>query len=534
VDETEVAQHLGQDVAFDEARVVLGRPLAPDLETIVPDVEVAVPLRLLNRHGLIAGATGTGKTKTLQVIAEQLSAAGVPVVLGDLKGDLASIGLPAEASEPIAARMDGLALPWEPGAAPVELLSLSGAVGSVVRAPVSSFGPLLLSRVLEATDVQASVLQVVFGYADDAGLALLDLKDLAAVLRFLASDEGKEVQKQIGGLSTQSINVLLRKVTELERQGGDELFGEPEFEVADLQRTRDGAGVVSVLDLTDVQTKPRLFSTFTMWVLAELFETLPEVGDLDRPKLVFVFDEAHLLFQDAPKALVDAVETTVRMIRSKGVGVLFVTQAPTDVPDRVLAQLGHRVQHALRAFTPKDQQALKATADTFPTSELYDVRAALTGVGTGEAVVTVLGPKGAPTATLPTRLVAPRSRMDPLDATARASLAATGDLGAKYATRLDRESAYEILGRQTEERAREAEEHAREAEAAGREAELRKQAEKLEREAARSSGTSPRRQPARRSDSAGEAMVKDAARTFGREIGRALSRGLLGNLTRGR
>jgi hypothetical protein len=278
---------------------------------------------------------------------------------------------------------------------------------------------LLLSRVLEATAVQASVLQVVFGYADDAGLALLDLKDLAAVLRFLASDEGKEVQKQIGGLSTQSINVLLRKVTELERQGGDELFGEPEFEVADLQRTRsEGAGVVSVIDLTDVQTKPRLFSTFTMWILAELFETLPEVGDLDRPKL-------------------------------------------------------------------------------------YDVRAALTGVGTGEAVVTVLGPKGAPTATVPTRLVAPRSRMDPLDATALSSLAATGDLGAKYATRLDRESAYEILERQTEERAREAEAQAREAEAAGREAELRKQAEKLEREAAKPTGTSSRRAPARRTDSAG-------------------------------
>jgi uncharacterized protein len=527
VDERVVVAALADDYTFEEPRVALGRPLAPDLETILTDVEVAIPLRLLNRHGLIAGATGTGKTKTLQLIAEQLSAAGVPVVLGDLKGDLASIGVAAEASEPITKRMDGLAMPWEPSSSPVELLSLSGSRGSVVRAPVSSFGPLLLSRVLEATDVQASVLQVVFGYADDAGLALLDLKDLAAVLRFLVSDEGKEVQKQIGGLSTQSINVLLRKVTELERQGGDELFGEPEFEVADLQRTRDGAGVVSVLDLTDVQTKPRLFSTFTMWVLAELFETLPEVGDLDQPKLVFVFDEAHLLFQDAPKALVDAVETTVRMIRSKGVGVLFVTQSPTDVPDRVLAQLGHRVQHALRAFTPKDQQALKATADTFPTSDVYDVRAALTGVGTGEAVVTVLGAKGAPTATVPTRLVAPRSRMDPLDPSALTSLAATGDLGTKYATRMDRESAYEVLEQQAEERAREAE-------AAAREAELREQAEQLEREAAKQPSSRSPRKPASRTDSAGEALVKDAARTFGREIGRALSRGLLGNLTRGR
>jgi uncharacterized protein len=510
----------GYDV--DGPRVVLGRALAPDLETILTDVEVAVPLRLINRHGLIAGATGTGKTKTLQLIAEQLSAAGVPVVLGDLKGDLASIGIPAEPNEAITDRMAGLALPWEPTAAPVELLSLSGARGSVVRAPVSSFGPLLLARVLEATDVQASILQVVFGYADDAGLALLDLKDLAAVLRFLVTDEGKEVQRQVGGLSTQSINVLLRKVTELERQGGDELFGEPEFEVADLLRTRDGAGVVSVLDLTDVQTRPRLFSTFTMWLLAELFETLPEVGDTDQPALVFVFDEAHLLFQDAPKALVDAVETTVRMIRSKGVGVLFVTQLPTDVPDRVLAQLGHRVQHALRAHTPRDQQALKATADTFPISEAYDVREALTGVGTGEAVVTVLGPKGAPTPTVPTRLMAPRSRMDPLDAPALEQLARAGDLGARYAQRLDRESAYEVLERQAEERAREAERRAREAEAARPEATTR-----------RPSGA-PRPAPARRGDSPTEALVKDAARSIGREIGRSLVRGLLGNLSRGR
>jgi uncharacterized protein len=518
-----LAAGLREGYGFDGARVTLGRPLAPDLETILTDVEVGLPLRLFNRHGLIAGATGTGKTKTLQLIAEQLSAAGVPVVLGDLKGDLASIGIPAEPSEAITGRMAGLDLPWEPSAAPVELLSLSGARGSVVRAPVSSFGPILLARVLEATDVQTSILQVVFGYADDAGLALLDLKDLAAVLRFLVTDEGKQVQQQVGGLATQSINVLLRKVTELERQGGDELFGEPEFEVGDLLRTRDGAGVVSVLDLTDVQTRPRLFSTFTMWLLAELFETLPEVGDTDQPKLVFVFDEAHLLFQDAPKALVDAVETTVRMIRSKGVGVLFVTQAPADVPDRVLAQLGHRVQHALRAHTPRDQQALKATADTFPISEAYDVGEALTGVGTGEAVVTVLGPKGAPTPTVPTRLVAPRSRMDPVDGSTLTSLAEAGDLGPKYAQRLDRESAYEVLQRQAEERAREAERRVREAETAGRQP-----------AATRRSGGAARPAPARRGDSPTEALVKDAARSIGREIGRSLARGLLGNLSRGR
>lgn len=437
--------HLRAGYDIDEPTVVLGRPLTPDLHDTVNDVYVQAPLRSLNKHGLIAGATGTGKTKTLQVFAEQLSRAGVPVFLADLKGDLAGLGVESSGHPKIDERMAGMDLPWAPESFPVELLSLTGAVGAQIRVPLSDFGPLLLAKVMDCTPTQQSVLQVVFRFADEEGLALLDLIDLIEVLKHLTSPAGREVQSEYGGMATSTLNVLLRMAMELDSQGAEQFFGEPEFDVADLLRTRDGKGVVSVMNLTDVQTKPKIFSTFMMWLLGELYETSPEVGDPDKPVLVFFFDEAHLLFEGASKALTEAIELTVRMIRSKGIGVFFVTQAPTDLPDAVLGQLGNRVQHALRAFTPQDQQAMRRTADTFPISEHYDVRAALQQVGVGEALVTVLGRKGAPTPTVPTRLVAPVSTMDVIDDATLAQLIGAGDLQDRYAQAIDRESAAEIL-----------------------------------------------------------------------------------------
>ncbi len=439
---------------FDDDAVIFGRPLDTDLEGTLNDHFVQVPLRMLNKHGLVAGATGTGKTKTLQLFAEQLSDAGVPVFLADLKGDLAGMAEPSPGHPKIDERMTGMDLPWTPADYPLELLSLTGDNGAPLRVPISSFGPLLLAKVMDCTSTQESVLQVIFKYADENGLALLDLIDLVTLLKWLTGPEGKEVQKDYGGMSTATLNVLLRKAMELEGQGAELFFGEPEFDINDLFRTdADGRGIVSVMNLTDVQDKPKIFSTFMMWLLAEVYEESPEVGDADKPRLVFFFDEAHLLFEGASKSLLEAIELTVRMIRSKGVGVFFVTQNPKDVPEDVLAQLGNRVQHALRAFTPQDQKALKATAQTFPITEHYDVRETLTALGIGEALITVLGPKGAPTPTAPTRLTAPRSKMDPAEPATLEALIAGSELAAKYADEVDRESAHEILLQKMESRA---------------------------------------------------------------------------------
>ncbi len=440
-----LAADLAVGYGFEDASIAFGRPLSSDLESTVNTVMVKAPLMSLNKHGLIAGATGTGKTKSLQVMAEELSAAGVPVFLADLKGDLTGLAIPSGGHPKIDERMDGMALPWEAAAFPVEMLSITGSIGSALRVPVSEFGPLLLSRVMGCSETQESVLQVVFKFADDQGLALLDLVDLVDVIKFLTSDAGRDVQAEYGGMATSTLNVLLRKAMELDTQGAEQFFGEPTFDVADLMRIRDGRGVISVMNLTDMQDQPKIFSTFMMWVLAELYETAPEVGDPDKPVLAFFFDEAHLLFNDASKSMLDAVELTVRMIRSKGIGVFFVTQNPTDLPDGVLAQLGNRVQHALRAFTPNDKKALRDTADTFPETEHYDVRATLQGLGTGEALVTVLDPDGSPTPTVATRMVAPRSTMDPVTSEQAQQVAAQGDLGDKYAQEVDRESAHEVL-----------------------------------------------------------------------------------------
>ena len=409
------------------------------------DARVQVPLAMMNRHGLIAGATGTGKTKTLQGIAEQLSAQGVPVFVADVKGDLSGLMHAGAAGTPAESRDAELGIAFEPSAFPVEFFSIGGiGPGVPIRATVSDAGPQLLAKVLGANETQESSLALVFHYADAKGLPLLDLSDLRALLAFLESDDGKAELEGIGGLAKATVGVLLRSLTALEDGGGTDFFGEPSLEIADMLRTApDGRGVISCLELPAVQDRPKLFSTVLMWLLAELFETLPEEGDLDKPKLVFFFDEAHLLFDGASKAFVDSVTQTVRLVRSKGVGVFFITQTPKDIPSDVLGQLGNRVQHALRAFTPDDQKALSATVKTFPKSSFYDVEALLTSMAIGEAAVTVLDDHGVPTPLVHSKLPGPRSRMDPaddVDGTAKAS-----PLFAKYGTRIDNQSAREVL-----------------------------------------------------------------------------------------
>ncbi len=415
---------------------------------------VQVPASMMNRHGLIAGATGTGKTKTLQLLAEQLSALGVPVFAADVKGDLSGVTRPGEGGGRTSERVEQLGIEWSPATYPVSFLSLGGiGPGIPVRATVSSFGPTLMAKVLGANETQTSSLSLVYRFADDHGLALLDLDDLRAVLIHLTSDEGKRDLKDLGGLSSATAGVLLRAIVELEAQGGGELFGEPELAVTDLLRKDGGKGVVSLLELAAVQDKPKLFSTFLMWLLAELFADLPEEGDLDLPKLVFFFDEAHLLFDDADEAFLDQVANTVRLIRSKGVGVFFVTQLPDDVPEQVLSQLGNRVQHALRAFTPRDAKALKAAVTTYPKTSDYDLEEDLTQLATGEAMITILSERGAPTPVVWARLRPPTSLMDTIGPEEIGAAAVADPLFATYAEEVDRESAREKLGRRLAEAA---------------------------------------------------------------------------------
>ena len=410
------------------------------------DAPVNLPLSVMNRHGLVAGATGTGKTKTLQLMAEQLAANGVPVFLADIKGDLSGRAAPGQANDKVSARASDVGQTWEAAGFPVELFTLGGqGTGVPIRATVTAFGPTLLAKVLGLNATQESSLGLVFHYADKRGLPMLDLKDLRAVVQYLTSEEGKADLKELGGLSAATAGVILRQLIAFSDQGADVFFGEPELDTSQLLRTgSDGKGVISCLELPAVQDRPKVFSTFLMWLLADLFQDLPEVGDVDKPKLVFFFDEAHLLFNDASKAFLEQIEQTVRLIRSKGVGVFFVTQTPRDVPAGVLGQLGNRVQHALRAFTPEDAKALKATVKTFPKSE-YDLESLLTQLGTGEAVVTVLSERGAPTPVAWTRMRAPQSLMGPIDEAAMAQIVSASELNAKYAQAIDRESAYEIL-----------------------------------------------------------------------------------------
>jgi uncharacterized protein len=427
--------------------------------TTLSDVPIRIPLGMLNRHGLVAGATGTGKTKTLQLLAEQLSAQGVPVFAADIKGDLSGLSAPGESNDKITERARSVGQEWTGQGFPVEFFALGGqGTGIPLRATMSAFGPTLLAKVLDLNDTQESSLGLVFHYADRAGLPLLDLADLRAVVQHLTSDEGKGDLKNLGGLSSATAGVILRELIGFQDQGADAFFGEPEFETKDLLRTTaDGKGLISLVELPNLQDRPAVFSTFLMWLLADLFHDLPEVGDPDKPTLVFFFDEAHLLFSDASKDFLAAITQTVRLIRSKGVGVFFVTQSPTDVPDDVLAQLGSRVQHQLRAHTPNDAKALKQTVNTYPNSEYDDLGEVLTSLGIGEAVVTVMNERGAPTPVAWTRLRAPESLMAPADPAAMTATVTGSALHAKYAEPLDRESAHELLARRLEEGAAKAE-----------------------------------------------------------------------------
>ncbi|MFG2338160.1 helicase HerA-like domain-containing protein [Streptomyces yangpuensis] len=495
----------------------------------LPDRQIRIPLSMLNRHGLVAGATGTGKTKTLQLIAEQLSANGVPVFLADIKGDVSGITAPGVPGERIDRRAREVAQSWEPTGCPGEFYALGGiGPGIPVRSTVTAFGPVLMSKVLQLNQTQEQSLGLIFHYADTKGLELIDLKDLRAVVAFLVSDRGKAELKGIGGLSTVTAGVILRALTAFEAQGAAEFFGEPEFDTSELLRTAaDGRGVVSVLELPAVQDKPQLFSTFLMWLLADLYNDLPEVGDLDRPKLVFFFDEAHLLFSGASKAFLQSVTQTVRLIRSKGVGVFFVTQTPKDVPADVLAQLGNRVQHALRAFTPDDAKALKATVKTFPHSA-YDLEELLTALGTGEAVVTVLSENGAPTPVAATRLRAPQSLMGPVPAADLDRAVKSSLLWSRYAEPVDRESAYERIS--AEQAAAEAR-----AEAAAAEAESEKRARAAEKEAARGAGRgAPKEDPSLVEQVVGSGLFRSLARSIGTQLGREISRSVFGTARRRR
>ncbi|HKI24160.1 MAG TPA: helicase HerA-like domain-containing protein [Gaiellaceae bacterium] len=444
----EFGKTIADAYAFEGEGLDLGRGVHEG--KVVEEAAVRLPLATSNRHGLIAGATGTGKTRTLQLLTEQLSAAGVPVVAADIKGEVSGIAQPGEAGGPAEKRAKELGQHWTPTGFPTEYFSIGGiGPGVPVRASVSDFGPLLLAKTLGANETQEQSLALVFRYADEKGLPIVDLTDLRALLTFFDSEAGKAELKGIGGVSSATIGVLLRSLVQLEDGGGTEFFGEPQLEIADLIRTApDGRGLISCLELAAVQDQPKLFSTVLMWLLAELFEELPEVGDLPKPKLVFFFDEAHLLFADASDAFLESIVQTVRLIRSKGVGVYFITQTPKDIPADVLAQLGNRIQHALRAFTPQDAKALKATVSTFPTTDLYDLEELLTQLGTGEAAVTILSESGVPTPVVHTRLRAPLASMKPapdVDAAAKAS-----PLFAEYGTRIDRESARERLAARVE------------------------------------------------------------------------------------
>jgi DNA helicase HerA-like ATPase len=438
------AQEIAAGYATSGAAIELGSVVVDG--QVDAAAHVRIPLAMMNRHGLVAGATGTGKTKTLQGIAGQLSDLGVPVVMADVKGDLSGLSQQGATNDKITARATDTGDAWAATAYPVQFLSLgTSGIGVPVRATISGFGPILLSKVLGLNDTQESTLGLIFHWADSKGLPLLDTKDLRSVITHLTSETGKADLQGIGGVSSATAGVILRALSNLDAQGGNEFFGEPELAVTDLIRQSDGKGVISLLELGNLQGKPALFSTFLMWLLAELFEELPEEGDLDAPKLVFFFDEAHLLFHDASKAFLDRIEQTVKLIRSKGVGVFFCTQLPTDVPNAVLSQLGARVQHALRAFTPDDQKALSQTVKTYPTTPHYELDKALTSLGIGEAIVTVLSERGAPTPVAWTRLRAPRSLMDTIGDEAIKQAAASSELHGKYAQSVDRESAYEMM-----------------------------------------------------------------------------------------
>jgi uncharacterized protein len=444
MDKAKFTEAINKSYSFNTASIFLGAGVLNG--EILPAAKVNLSLRMMNRHGLVTGATGSGKTRTLQLIAEQLSAAGVPVFMPDMKGDLSGFAKEGATNEKILERASALGMSYSPTSFPIEVYSLSGKLGSQMRATVTEFGPILLSKILELNDVQTGVLNVIFKYADDKNLPIVDFKDLKKVLQYLTEGAGAaEIKNDYGKISGATSGTILRKIVSLEQQGIDQIFGEPSFEIEDLFNKVDGRGVITLLNVSDVQSQPAIFSTFMLALLAEIYQALPEVGDADKPKLVFFLDEAHLLFKDAPKAFMDQIDQVIRLIRSKGVGVFFCTQLTSDVPASVLSQLGNRVHHVIRAFTPNDVKALKETIKTFPRSEFYDMEQQFTQLGTGQAFITVLNEKGIPTETVVTHLVPPASVMGPLPAADYGSLVEQSDSFKKYSESVDPQSAFEML-----------------------------------------------------------------------------------------
>lgn len=413
---------------------------------ILPEAKVNLPLRMMNRHGLVTGATGSGKTRTLQLMAEALSAAGVPVFMPDMKGDLSGLSKEGIVNDKIQERAEALGVKYTPAGFPVELYSLSGKLGAQMRATVTEFGPVLLSKILELNDTQSGVLNILFKYGDDKKLPIVDFNDLKKVLNYLTDGPGAdEIKADYGKIAPATASTILRKIVSLEQQGVHKIFGEKSFDIDDLLAKIDGRGVISMLNVSDVQQQPAIFSTFMLSLLAEIYQSMPEAGDLDKPKLIFFLDEAHLLFNDAPKAFMDQIEQVIRLIRSKGVGVFFCTQLTQDVPPNVLAQLGNRVHHVIRAFTPNDVKALKSTVRTFPRSIFYDMEEQFTKLGTGQAFITVLDEKGIPTETVVTHLAPPCSVMGPVDASGYQQLLDGSDMYKKYKESIDPQSAFELL-----------------------------------------------------------------------------------------
>ncbi len=439
-------KHINEGYTSKGESIILGGAIL-DGEALA-NTFVKIPLKTLNRHGLIAGATGTGKTKTIQVLSEQLSSFGIPVLMMDIKGDFSGIAKEGEEKSFITERHAKIGIPYSISKFPVELLTLSEQGGVRLRATVSEFGPVLFSRILDLNDTQAGVVSVIFKYCDDNKMPLLDLKDIKKVINYITEEGKDEITESYGKISTSTTGIILRKIIELEQQGAELFFGEKSFEIDDLMRIdENGKGYVNILRLTDIQDKPKLFSTFMLSLLAEIYQQMPEKGDSDRPELVIFIDEAHLVFDEASKALLDQIETIVKLIRSKGIGIYFITQNPMDVPSGILAQLGLKIQHALRAFTAKDRQSIKQTADNYPSSEYYKTSEVLTSLGIGEAFVTALNEKGIPTPLVATMLRAPMSRMDVLTESEIQEINNNSKLVKKYSELIDRESAYEMLNK---------------------------------------------------------------------------------------
>lgn len=505
----EFKEHITSGYTFKGDSIILGTAILN--KNAVPETHVKIPLKAMNRHGLIAGATGTGKTKTLQVIAEALSEKSVPVLLMDVKGDLSGLAQSGKTHPKIEERQQKIGIPYNPHGFPVEILSLSEEKGLRLRATVSEFGPVLFSKILELNDTQSSYVSMIFKYCDDKGLPLLDLKDFKKVIHFVTNEGKKEIQESYGRISSSSLGTVLRKVIELEQQGASLFFGEKSFEVDDLLRIdENGLGTISILRLVDLQDRPKLFSTFMLSLLAEIYSSFPEEGDLDQPKLVIFFDEAHLIFDEASKALLDQIETIIKLIRSKGVGIYFCTQNPTDIPDAVLSQLGLKVQHALRAFTAKDRKMIKLTAENYPLSDYYKTDEVLTSLGIGEALISGLNEKGVPTPLAATLLSAPKSRMDVLNAQEIDELISSSKLIPKYNETIDRESAYELLSEKLSEAKEE-------------------QEKKVERKKQTKPKTTTRR--TRRKKSTFEQVLSSpTSKQVGRTLVRELTRGILGVL----